>query len=110
MHMPKRAAAKANRTVAKMIETTRPEVVRLSWRTMHVVTPADWLWQIRPGTQLITGVKVGMQVVPVDAPFVVDMHQVVGSWEVVRQTRGSVVELDGAEVVIVVEGVLDAEV
>jgi hypothetical protein len=34
----------------------------------------------------------------------------VGSWEVVRQTRGSVVELDGAEVVIVVEGMLDAEV
>jgi hypothetical protein len=60
--------------------------------------------------QLITGVKVGMQVVPVDAPFVVVIHQVVGCWEVVRQTRGPVVELDGAEVVIVVEGVLDAEV
>jgi hypothetical protein len=108
--MLKRTAAKANRTVAKMIATTRPEIVRLSWRTMHVVTPAAWLWQIRPGTQLIIGVKVGMQVEPVDAPFVVGIHQVVGCWEVVRQTRGPVVELDGAEVVIVVEGVLDAEV
>lgn len=77
---------------------------------MHVVSPAGWLWQIRPGTQLITGVKVGMQFVPVEAPFVVVRHQVVGIWEVVRQTRGPVVELDGAEVVIVLEGVLDAEV
>jgi len=56
------------------------------------------------------GVKVGMQVLPVEAPLVVVRHQVVDIWEVVRQTRGPVVELDGEEVVIVLEGVLDAEV
>jgi hypothetical protein len=77
---------------------------------MHVVSPAPWLWHIRPGAQLIIGVKVGIQVLPVDAPFVVDRHQVVGIWDVVRQTRGPVVELDGAEVVIVLEALLDAEV
>lgn len=77
---------------------------------MHVVSPADWVWQIRPGAQLIIGVKVGKQLLPVDAPFVVVTHQVVDIWEVVRQARGAVVGLDGAEVVIVVEGVLDAEV
>jgi hypothetical protein len=111
MHIPKSEAKKANRTVAKMIVTTRPEVVRLFWRTMHVVSPAVWVWQIRPGTQLITGVKVGMQLEPVEAPFVVVRHQVVDIWEVVRQTRGPVVELVGEEVVevIVVEGVLEAE-
>jgi hypothetical protein len=110
MHMARRAATKVATTIAKTIVTTRPEVVRLSWRTMHVVSPADWVWQIRPGAQPIMGVEVGMQVLPVEAPLVVVIHQVVGIWEVVRQTRGPVVELDGEEVVIVLEGVLDAEV
>jgi hypothetical protein len=110
-HIPKREAKKANRTVAKMMVTTRPEVVRLFWRTMHVVSPAGWVWQIRPGAQLIIGVKVGIQVEPVDAPFVDVMHQVVDICEVVKHTRGPVVELVEEEVVevIVVGGVLEAE-
>lgn len=43
MHMVKSVAAKIAMAIAKMMVTTRPEVVRLSWRTMHVVSPADWV-------------------------------------------------------------------
>jgi hypothetical protein len=78
---------------------------------MHVVWPAVWDWQIRPGAQLIIGVKVGIQVEPIEAPLVDVMHHVVDICEVVRHTRGPVVELVGEEVVevIVVGGVLEAE-
>lgn len=78
---------------------------------MHVVMPAAWVWQIRPGAQLIIGVKVGIQVEPIEAPLVDVMHEVVDICEVVRHTRGPVVELVGEEVVevIVVGGVLEAE-
>ncbi len=78
MHIPRRAARKAKTTVPKMIVTTRPEVVRLFWRSMQVVSPADPVWQIKPATQDIMGVKVGMQFVPVAAlaPVVV-RHQVI---------------------------------
>lgn len=102
MHIPSKEAKKAKTMVAKIMVTTRPEVVRLFWRTMQVVSPAGWIWQIRPGAQEMIGVKVGMQFVPVAelAPVVV-RHQVMEDWEVVRQTRAvPLVEEEDEEVVV----------
>lgn len=78
IHIPRSVAKKATTIAPKMTVTTMPEVVRLSCRTMQVVSPSDCVWQIRPGAQEITGVKVGMQFVPVaaSAPVVVT-HQVI---------------------------------
>lgn len=89
----------------KKIETIRPETVRLSWRTMQVIKLASWVWQMRPGAQLIMGVVVGTHVEAVAPPAaVVVIHQVVDTCEVVWQTRDVAVEpvVDGEAVVEVI--------
>jgi hypothetical protein len=105
--MPKRVVRKAARIVAKIIVTIKPEVVRASCRTMHVVRPAAWVWQMRPGAQAITGVNVGMQVLLAAPAMVVVVHHVVGICEVVKQTRGAVVAVTvtGEGVVVMVGSV-----
>jgi len=59
-----------------------------------------------PSLQLTDGVVVGRQVVPVEAPTVVDMHQVVVIKSVVRQVRGAFAVFADA-VVLAEEGVED---
>ena len=69
---------------------------------MQVVELSSCVWQIRPGAQDTIGVVVGMHVEVVAPPAVVVIHQVVDICEVVRQTRGEVVD-PVADVEVVVE-------
>ena len=95
----------------KKIDTTRPDVVRLSWRYMQVTMFAAWVWQIRPGEHPITGVEVGKHVEAVEPPAVVVIHQVVGACDVVRQTSGVVADpVTEAGVVVIVAVVVGAAV
>jgi hypothetical protein len=82
------AMKKPATAVPKIIETTRPEVVRLSCLIMQEVLPSTSVWQIRPGTQETMGVVVTVVVVTVLPAVTLFTVQVIDDREVVRQTRG----------------------